>query len=112
MTEPEEPEVEAVPPSRFERWVLPYVQNSLLRPVLFALLGHVALGIAVLGSLLVRHGNLLALAGIAATLAATAGLVRQELRVSGRPGGFSLAIALTWVGAIVLTWAFVRYDVV
>lgn len=69
-----------------ETWILPYVDDFALWPVLVALLGHVLVVMVPLEIALVRGPSMAAAAVLAAMLAATGELVRMEWKARGRPG--------------------------
>lgn len=108
-------EVEAAEPDGmgwFPRFVLTYVDNTLLWPVLFAVLVHVALVIAALLVFAVRDLNAGAMALLVPPALATVSLVRMEIRWRERPGGLAVWMALTWLGSAGLAWACAVYGVV
>lgn len=93
----------------YDNLVEPYIAESALWPVLFALLAHVSVGLAVV-FIAAYRGDVSA--GIAAVLAAvvTALPIRMELVRHHRPRGVAVALGLTWLGGIVAAVAAVHYD--
>lgn len=86
-----------------ETWVLPYVREPVLWPVLIAILGHVVVLFA-LGALNVWRGESWTAAVL--SVAFTVGSVGWEYRVMRRPGPIAAWIALTWlvsIGLVVLS---------
>jgi hypothetical protein len=91
-------------PPWVEQWVLPYVDDIALWPVLFALLGHVAVILVPLMVQVIRNQSLPALGVLGVLLWNTSLIVRMELRATGRPGRLTAAMVLTWVASLPLAW--------
>jgi hypothetical protein len=87
-----------------EQWLLPYLREPVLWPVLVALLGHVMVGLAPLMLLVWRTGNGTALVLLGGLLLGTAGLVTFEGVRFGRPGPVTFTCALTWLSSGALAW--------
>ena len=102
MTAAPEPEVPDEP--RWMRLARPYFEDSSLRPVLFALMGHVVVALVPLMLALVRHNDVIAAASLVLLMVLTGMVVRAEFKLGGRLGGFTVVAALTWVASVGLTW--------
>ncbi len=90
-------------PNRIERWVMPYLRDSGLWPILFAFLGITATFLSVPLLYSVRDRNLVAMAGVAFLIGGpTAALIRYERRTTGRVGAVSKVLIGTWIAAAVL----------
>jgi hypothetical protein len=87
-----------------QEWVLPYLDDSVLWPVLFALLAHVALILVPLMLQVWRHGSFGGVIGLGWLFACTAYVVRMEHRAVGRFRGVSLVLGLTWGLSLPLAW--------
>jgi hypothetical protein len=91
-------------PPWVEQWVLPYVDDIALWPVLVALLGHVAVILVPLMVQVIRNQSIPAL-GVLAMLAWNSWLVvRMELRAIGRAGRLTAAMLGTWTISLPLAW--------
>jgi hypothetical protein len=82
-----------------ENWVIPYLREQSLWPVLFALLGHVVVILA-LALLATWRGE--GVVGTVLMSAISVGLVGWEVRIFGRPGGMTRSVVLTWIAGIVM----------
>ena len=98
-------------PLWIELWVLPYVREPALWPVLVALLGHVVVGIAPLVLYVVREGGLRSELFLATLVLGSLGLVGFELWRFRRPGGVTAALVGTWITSLGLAWIFDRTGV-
>jgi hypothetical protein len=99
--------VEPLPPGWpewMEQWLLPYLREPVLWPVLVALLGHVVVGLAPLMLVVWRTGNPTALVLLGLLSLGTAGLVGFEALRFHRPGAVTLTCALTWLSSGALAW--------
>ena len=96
----------AVPgwPVWIETWVLPYVREPSLWPVLVALLGHVVVGIAPLVLYVVRTGSVEAGLVLVGLVLASVGLVGFEVFRFRWPGGVTAALVATWATSLGLAW--------
>jgi len=94
-----------------EEWVLPYLREPALWPVLLALLGHVVVVIAPLCLAVARTGSGWALLGLLMLAAGSAWLCRWELSVRGRPGSVAATVGLTWLVSLVSAWGADRLGV-
>ncbi|MEZ4237895.1 MAG: hypothetical protein R3F59_17450 [Myxococcota bacterium] len=91
-------------PDWMERWVLPYVREPALLPVLLALLGHVVVVLVplMLGTWRTGHGAVVAL--LVAAVLGSVGLVGFESVRFRRPGAVTLTVLGTWAVSVGLAW--------
>lgn len=85
-------------------WILPYVDDSLLWPVLFALLAHVAVVIVPLMTLVIRSQSPAAAAVLFMLAWLTVSLMAVEWRAIGRPGALTAVLGLTWGVCFPFAW--------
>jgi len=78
-------------------FVLPYLHEISLLPVLFALLGHVMIVVALVMVNAVRDQFLPAWGALFVLGAVSFGLMRFEFRVRRRPGAIAWAVLGTWI---------------
>jgi len=90
-------------PPWVETWVMPYLEDSALWPVAFALLGHVVVVIVPV-MLLVWRGSVPAVAPLLLLLSGSAYLLHMEFRAKRRPGVLSVAVLLTWGSSVPLAY--------
>ena len=95
-------------PDFVERWILPFVRDSRLWPVLVVVIGHVVAFTAPMLLLGLRDRRPAALLGCG-LLAMAANVVRRELAAHGRPGALSALVAATGALAAVAAWLADRY---
>jgi hypothetical protein len=84
-------------PSWIDRWLLPFVREPTLWPVLLVLLLHGAAFLAPLLLLLLRDGEASALVGLLPAVALSGAGVWAELRARRRAGALSGVVAATWL---------------
>jgi hypothetical protein len=91
-------------PSTFEEWVMPYVEDSTLWPVLLVVIVHMMAFIAPVMLLAVRDRLL----GPFLTLGILGGLsvwvFVYDWRVRQRPGPFSWIVVSCWLGSLVMAY--------
>ena len=87
-------------PAWVEQWILPYLEDMSLWPVLVAVLGHVLVVLVPLELAFVRGPNLAALAVLSVLLVVTAEVVRMELRALGRPRWLTLIAVGMWAASV------------
>ena len=80
-----------------DEWVAPYFEEGTLWPVLFALLAHLTVLIALLFLQAYRSGAPWAWAGIVFLGLIAFDLCRREVLVRGRPAGLTLTVVLVWI---------------
>lgn len=91
-------------PEWMENWVIPYVREPALWPVLLALLGHVVVALVPMMLATVRDQAGWAILGLLALSALSAWLVGFEVRRFHRPRGVTLAVVSTWLVSVGLAW--------
>ena len=84
-----------------DEWVLPYFEETTLWPVLFALLAHIVVLLALLFLQAWRIGAPWAWAGIVFLGLIAFDLCRREVIVRRRPGGLTLVVVLTWIAGLI-----------
>lgn len=99
-------EAEAKPgwPLWVEDWVLPYLDDTVLWPVLFSLLGHVVVVIVPLMLQVWRTGSGFAAFLLALLLGGTGYLMRMEVHAIGRLGALSAVLAVMWLSSVPFVW--------
>lgn len=85
-------------------WVLPYIQETTLWPVLFAIAGHFVVIYALMLLSVARDGLDGSWGWLAFSLASSSAPAIWEVRLFSRPGGICLVVVLTWLSAIGLAW--------
>lgn len=97
MSDEERPPPDNRWPDWVEEWVIPYMEEPFLWPVLVAILGHIVILLAFLLVGAWREGISPPLAGIAALGVVSVGLVNAEVRYRRRPGAVAITVVLTWL---------------
>jgi hypothetical protein len=88
--------------SGVEGWILPYLRDSTLWPVLVVVIAHVVPFIAPMLLLAIRDLRVSAMGALLVIAYVTFAGARWEVRNGGRLGALSAVLAVTWaVGAIV-----------
>lgn len=87
-----------------ETWLLPYVDDFALWPVLVAVLGHVVVILVPLQLAMLRGPSLIAAALLALLLAGSGEVARMEVRARGRPGIITGVIVGTWAISVPCTY--------
>jgi hypothetical protein len=85
-------------------WVLPYIEDSSLWPVLAVVVAALAAFLTPILLLATRHLDLRGIVATALAVFATFRAVRWEWRLRGRPGGLAAALLVVWglaIGALV-----------
>ena len=85
--------------NRAELWILPYLEDSSLWPVLIVVMAALAAFLAPILLYAVYHLNIQAMLAALLMLWLTARAVRWEWRIKGRPGGLAFVLALVWFAA-------------
>jgi hypothetical protein len=102
------PELEVVPgpmwPAWFEQWVLPYLREPVLWPVLLAVMGHVVLVVTALELAVWRVRSIESGVVLLALALGSAGATLFEVRRSGRPGPVTVTLALSWAASVGGAW--------
>lgn len=104
MNQPQSPTPEKRPdwPPWFNNWVLPYISESLLWPILFVLWAHVVLGLAVVMVISFTGNMFLGLALCSILLSVSGRLIWFEIQVRRRPGGLTVFVLVTWLTGVVV----------
>lgn len=115
MSEPEPPIQLPVaePPSGYppavERWVLPFVRESALLPVLIAIIGHFAIALAPLLLWAVRGRSPLGAVGVVIFLALSWEIASLDLKARRRPAALCVVVGSVWALAALAAWGGHRY---
>jgi hypothetical protein len=91
-------------PSWVDRWLLPFVREPTLWPVLLVVIGHAMAIIAPLLLLAVRDRSVPASVALLGLVAVSGVTVRFDLRRSGRPAALSWVVLVTWLGSGAVAW--------
>ena len=94
-----------------ERWLLPFVRDSTLWPVLLVAIGHAAAFLAPALLLAVRERRLAAQAAVLLLAALTVTSVGKEVRRHRRLGALNAVILCAWLLGVVLAVLADRYGV-
>lgn len=87
-------------PAWVEQWILPYLEDMSLWPVLVAVLGHVLVVLVPLELAFVRGPSLAAAAVLSVLLVVTFEMVRMEIRALRRPGWLTAIGIGMWVASV------------
>jgi len=91
-------------PEWVNTWVMPYILEEALWPVLVAFLGHVIVAIAPMLLYVVRDRSVAAGALLFVMLALTAYPPLVEVRALRRPGAVTVVFVLIWCGSALIAW--------
>jgi hypothetical protein len=91
-------------PDWLEQWVLPYLREPALWPVLVAIMGHVVVAVVALELALWRERSVGSGALLALLLAGSGAATTFEIRRSGRPGAVTATLALSWAASVGGAW--------
>ncbi|TNE86021.1 MAG: hypothetical protein EP330_24105 [Deltaproteobacteria bacterium] len=89
-------------------WVLPYVLEPALLPVLIAIAGHFVVIYALMLVSVYREGWAGSWGWLAFSVASSSAPAVWEITLFKRPGGINLVVALTWISAILMAWSGLR----
>jgi hypothetical protein len=93
-----------------EKFVLPYITNSALWPVLFAIIGHIAVLLAMPMVNVWRDHSIPSAAALGFLLFGPCGaVVRWEWRTNRKPGPLSWTLLITWAMSVGLAYLAARY---
>ncbi len=95
-----------------DRWVLPYVEDSALWPVLIVVIAHVVVFIAPLLLYSVRDGHLLSVGVLAWLIFMSAQVVRDEVKRIGRFGTLGWLLVVTWLLSGIAAFYGARWDII
>lgn len=94
MTEPVD-----TAPAWYTTWVEPYLNDSALWPIVFAVAGHVMVLIVPVALIVFRTGNIGAGIVLAIMVVASLRLAAFEWQHRGGPRGMTLVLVLTWLAS-------------
>ncbi|MCO4745564.1 MAG: hypothetical protein KC912_12300 [Proteobacteria bacterium] len=103
-TDSEASEHDARWPQWMRDWVLPYMRESALWPVLFAIAGHFVIVYALMLVSVWRDGWDGTWGWVAFSVASSSAPAIWELSLFKRPGAINLVVALTWISALIIAW--------
>jgi hypothetical protein len=92
-------------PDGVERWILPYLEESTLWPVLIVLVAHIVAFVAVALLFAIRDHRTLAIAVVAMLALFSPRVVRYEWRRRGRPASLSVGLAVIWICSFVAAYS-------
>jgi len=84
-----------------ERWLLPYVEDSTLWPVLVVVIVHVVAFVAPILLFAVRDGRAIGMVGTLGLAFLSVQTVRYELRRRHKAGALTWVLVVTWILSIV-----------
>lgn len=90
-------------PPWVQRYVMPFLEETGLWPVLFAMIGHVVVIIAPL-VLALSRGGLVAAVPLTFLLLISFALCKTEVEARGRPGPVAAVVVLVWLGSVLVAW--------
>ena len=85
--------------SRAEFWILPYIEDSSLWPVLIVVMAALAAFLTPVLFYAVYHLNVQAILAALLLLWLTGRAIRWEWRLTGRPGGLAFVLTIVWSSA-------------
>jgi len=98
-------------PEWVQTWILPYINEPVLYPVAFALIGHVVMLIAPMMLFVHRHRSTNSIVILTLLAVGSAALVRFEFKYRRMPGPVTVVVALTWMSSAGLAWISDYYGV-
>ncbi len=113
---PSRPDDDAGPPETpfpdwVDRWVIPFAGESIMWPILVALVGHTSTLLALVVLVAWRRPLPFGLFGLVLTLAITGRLAWVELSFYRRPRHLTWFCVGTWLLAVVIAWGGARLGV-
>lgn len=110
---PDRPELRLADPApRWPEWIeqsaMPYLRDPALRPVLVAVLGHVAVALAPLLLYAWRNGSVAAAGASVVVAVASVGAIGFEVARFRRPGGVTVSVLATWAASMLVAWIALR----
>ncbi len=99
-----EPESGAPEGDWVDRFILVFVHESMLWPILVVIIGHVVVFTAPALLLALRDGRASAFAALLLLGFFSVQIVRFDLRRSGRLGALSALVTVVWVLSVALAW--------
>lgn len=101
----QEPVAESGWPPWVDQWVMPFIEDTGLWPVLVAFIGHVVVLIAPTLLMAWRNWNALAFAPVFLLAAISGWFLHLDLARGRGPGSVTATVLLTWVlGVVVAYW--------
>ena len=98
------PPTEPEPRDWVDRFILPFVRESTLWPVLIVLVAHVVAFVGPAMIFAVRDEGRGSMAVLAVLVVLSALVVRFEWRREGRPAALTALTAVTWVSSAAFAW--------
>lgn len=95
-----------------ERWILPYVEDPALWPVLLVVIAHVVVFLAPLELYAVRDFHVLSIGVLLWLAFMSVQAVRDEVRHIGRFGTIGWLLAVTWALSFVAAYFGGRWDII
>ncbi|MDG2049875.1 MAG: hypothetical protein P8M78_06910 [Myxococcota bacterium] len=86
--------------SRAELWILPYIEDSSLWPVLIVVMAASAAFLTPVLFYAVYHLKVQAILAALLLLWLTGRAIRWEWRLKGRPGGLAFVLTIVWSSAV------------
>ena len=99
-------------PEWVQKWVIPYVKEELMWPVIFALWSHFVMAMAVVLAFGWRENVFLGAALVFLLLSGSGRLVWFEIQVIRRPGWIFLFLVVSWVAATIVAYLGAQYDLI
>lgn len=90
-------------PPWVKQWVLPYVQETGLLPVLMAILGHVVVILAPL-MLAIARGATAAALPLTVLVMGSFWLCKTDFEENGRPAGVTFTVVSVWIASAALAY--------
>jgi hypothetical protein len=88
-----------------ERWLMPFLRDSALWPILIVVLVHATILLAPALILAFRERSVGAMLALAAFFFLSFEGIRNEVRTRRRPGALTALTAIVWVGGGIVAWA-------
>ena len=98
--------------SRIDRFVLPFMRDPALWPILVIFVAHIAAFVAPVLLFALRDGRIPSFAALFGLAGLSIGLVRHESLDRGRPGPLSGLTLATWLVAIAAAFAANHYGII
>ena len=111
QADPSSPEQPREWPPWVKNWVIPYVSEELLWPVLFAVWAHFVMAIAVVLVFAWRDNPYLGAALAFLLLSGSGRMVWFELQVKRRPGWVLASVICTWAAAGLVGYFGAMYNI-
>ena len=92
-----------------ERWILPFVRESTLWPILIVIIGHASAFMTAALLIGLREGRFAAAVAVLGLLFISGNVVRYEWARVGRPGALAGVVLATWLLTGLLAYLADRY---